>query len=90
MSISRAKGLKEEIIAATQDEWFSTDYFKRNILKDVTSESPLWKRYEENIDYPTSGRRVLEENKNIMRCKKRSTLIWLNARDRGIETAENW
>ena len=45
--------LKEEIIAATQDQRVSTNYFKTNILKDVTSKSPRWKEYEENIDHPT-------------------------------------
>jgi len=55
--------LTEEIIAATQDQTVSTNYFNRNILRNVTSESLLWKEYEENADHPTSGRRELEVNK---------------------------
>ena len=47
-------GVKEEIIAATQDQTVSTNCFKRNILRAVTRNSLLWKGYEENIDYPTS------------------------------------
>jgi hypothetical protein len=63
--------------------------FKRNILKVVISKSPLWKGYEENIDHPTMERRILEENKYVIRGKKSSTLILLNMQDVGIETVEN-
>jgi hypothetical protein len=77
--------LTKEIIAATQDQTVSTNYFKRNILRNVTNESPLWKGYEEITDHPTSGRRELEVNKYIIRRKKRPALIWLN-----VQGYRNW
>jgi len=58
-----------------------------NIWRDVTSNSLLWKGYEENIDYPTSWRRVLEENKQIIRRKKRSTLILVIAQQDATQSS---
>jgi hypothetical protein len=82
--------MKKEIIVATQDQTVSTNYFKRTILKVVTNKSPLWKGYEENIDHPTLGSRILEENQYIIKRKKSPTFILLNTQDVGIETVKNW
>jgi hypothetical protein len=59
-------------------------------LEVVTSKRSLWKGYEEDTDHPTIGRRILEENKFVIRRKKSSTPILLNTQDVGIETVENW
>jgi hypothetical protein len=57
------KGETESTVVAAQDQIISTNYFRRNILKEETeSRWRLCKEYEENIDHLTSGCPILAKN----------------------------
>jgi hypothetical protein len=77
---------------AAQDQAISTNYFKRNILKEeIESRCQLCKEYEETIDHLTSECPILANNKYVIRHDKVCTRLNHSiCKTLGIETTENW
>jgi hypothetical protein len=85
------KGETEITIVAAQDQAISTNYFTRNILKEIESRCWLCKEYEETIDHLTSGCPILAKNECIIRHDKFCVhLHYSFCKILSIETTENW
>jgi hypothetical protein len=77
---------------AAQDQAVSTNYFKRNILKEeIESRCRLCKEYEESIDHLTAGCPILGKNEFVIRHDEVCThLHYSMCKTLDIETKENW
>jgi hypothetical protein len=77
---------------AAQDQAISTNYFKRNILKEeIESRCRLCKEYEETTDHLTSGFPILANNEYVIRHDTVCThLHYSICKTLGIVTTENW
>jgi hypothetical protein len=86
------KGETESLIVTAQDHALSTNYFKREVLKEETEgKCQLCKEYEETIDHLTSGYPILVKNENIIRRDKICTYLHYSiCREFGIEVPDNW
>ena len=90
--MANIKGETEITIVAAQDQAISTNYFKKNILKEeIESKCRLCKQHEETIDHLTSGCPILANNEYLMRHDKVCThLHYSICKALGIETADKW
>jgi hypothetical protein len=65
------KGETGSTTVAVQDQAISTNYFKRQFLKEeIESRCRLCKEYEETIDHLTSGCPILAKNEYVIRHDK--------------------
>ena len=64
------KGETESTIVATQDQAFSTNYFKNKILRKETDSKYQLCKHHETIDHLTSECSVLAKNECLMRHRK--------------------
>jgi hypothetical protein len=86
------EGETESTIMAAQEQANSTNYFKKNILKqEIESRCQLCKEHEESIDHLTSGCPNPANNEYIIRHNKVCTHLHHSLCKRsGIETTEDW
>jgi hypothetical protein len=77
---------------AVQDQAISTNYSKKNILKqEIESRCRLCKEYEGTIDHLISGSPTLVKNEYIIKHDKVCTHLHCSiCKKLGIETADNW
>jgi hypothetical protein len=72
------KGETGNKIVAAQEQAISTNYFRKNILKEeIESKFRLCKQHEETIDHLTSGCPILAKNKYLIRYDKVCTYTYL-------------
>jgi hypothetical protein len=86
------KGETESRTVAAHDQAISTNYFKREILKEETeSRCRLCKEYEETIDHLISECPILVKSEYVIRHDKVcSNLHYSICKTLGTETTENW
>ena len=89
---SDINGETESTIVAAQDQAISTNYFKKQILKEeIESKCRLYKPHEETIVNLTSGCLILTKNEYLMRHDKVCTQLHFSiCKTLGIETTDKW